>query len=478
MNAVRRVFLSLFISIFAASMVTLASPESPMVSDTKPLGTNSAEVFCKLLAESPRDQALLSKLKTIIVSMKQNTDEKCRYAVIYYLGCLTSGQEKEAESVRQYLRQNFASNSYVDYISAAHIGSPCPNCDGGFTEVPCAKCGATGTCPDCNGDGIRRRPGLNGTTIESKCFSCGGFGKCKECGGSGKVKHTCSTCKGSGSRISEKKAERIYLSLLGVSATDRKSDEGKEDQQILHAPNDGDFDTREADAAAAEERRKEAEINLAALKLRSKQEADAKQIIQRLDARYGESTLLTRHGVRPGEMNKLSDESLTTLQQDMFRQELWNKGFALHNNTIFRLLFLPFPNGFQYKVRDVLRQCYSQLIMVNPNAEGYRLSLQATKPIDDEMNRILGADLGKFNDFNSLELAIPLSANDILQMKINDKILSQNWVISIPFLNPKFMQNVEGGINIRGYDTMPKVYLFRSDKEFYTLVGQEGEVDK
>ncbi len=86
----------------------------------------------------------------------------------------------------------------------------CKTCDSrGWCEQACPRCGGSGECEKCEGDG----DSMNLKSWEVVCSDCDGTGECPGCGGSGQVSGRCRTCMGLG-RIFEKPRCEIRLELL------------------------------------------------------------------------------------------------------------------------------------------------------------------------------------------------------------------------------------------------------------------------
>lgn len=62
------------------------------------IATPETDALCKQLAETPGDTALLTKLKAAIPAVT-DVDQKAKLSVIYCLGCLYTGNNKEASAV-------------------------------------------------------------------------------------------------------------------------------------------------------------------------------------------------------------------------------------------------------------------------------------------------------------------------------------------------------------------------------------------
>jgi len=177
-----------------------------------------ADALCKKIAAAPGDTALLKELKTYI-SKTTDVDQKARLAVIYCLGCLYTGQSKEAASVEAYLKKTFPTDPNMKYLSPQHLRAACQKCGGsGKMTAQCAKCRGSGKCTVCKGRGRRTVQTFSGSKT-SKCTACGGSGKCRDCNGTGKSQRMCTACRGSGGALSRDKVKTTYLAILSPGGT-------------------------------------------------------------------------------------------------------------------------------------------------------------------------------------------------------------------------------------------------------------------
>jgi len=178
--------------------------------------TNPVTSAIATLRDNPSDKALLTKLKTSLVSLT-NRDERCAPGMLYCLGCLTVGDISEGMRVREQLLKAYPNNPQVAELSDSSITEPCTHCVAGKTFIACAKCNGTGICPLCNGSGQSTVQGFHGQAM--RCVSCDGTGKCPECGGAGKIQCICSVCGGRGTVLSQLKCQQAYIRLLQPTTT-------------------------------------------------------------------------------------------------------------------------------------------------------------------------------------------------------------------------------------------------------------------
>jgi hypothetical protein len=175
--------------------------------------TESDELFGKL-AGTPSDPALLARLKDTATTIT-NANDKARLLVVYCLGCLCAGQNKEATRANDYLRKNYPHQPALKYLSEEYLAETCTNCQGtGYVELACAKCGGSGACSLCKGSGTMVISHVAKPDETVKCAPCKGTGKCRDCGGKGTMQVRCGRCGGKGSSISIDRATKTYMSLL------------------------------------------------------------------------------------------------------------------------------------------------------------------------------------------------------------------------------------------------------------------------
>lgn len=173
----------------------------------------SDDLFSKL-AKTPGDPALLARLKDTATAVT-NANDKAKLFVVYCLGCLCTGQNKEASRVSAYLQANYQYQPALKYLSPQLLSETCAACQGsGYVQLTCSKCGGSGACSLCKGSGTMVILHVSRTNETVKCLPCGGTGKCRECGGKGSIQAGCPTCGGKGSSFSIDKTRSVYLSLL------------------------------------------------------------------------------------------------------------------------------------------------------------------------------------------------------------------------------------------------------------------------
>jgi hypothetical protein len=179
------------------------------------------DLFGKLV-KTPGDPALLSQLKDTATGIT-NANDKARLLVVYCLGCLCAGQDKEATRVNAYLHKNYPNQPALKYLSGEYLFDTCTSCQGsGHGEVTCSKCGGSGACSLCKGSGTMVISHVAKPDETVKCSPCKGTGQCRDCGGDGKIQTRCANCGGKGSVLSIDKAMRTYMSLLkGEEPADR-----------------------------------------------------------------------------------------------------------------------------------------------------------------------------------------------------------------------------------------------------------------
>jgi hypothetical protein len=174
---------------------------------------STVDSLCTKLATAPGNTNLLSQIKTQ-VQKTPDLDEKTRLASIYCLGCMYTGQTKEAETVQAYLKKNFPSHPNTSWLTDGSLRDTCQKCAGtGQTDLPCARCSGAGECKTCQGQGSRSIPTFNDSQNQ-RCPACNGTGRCKNCTGTGRTKATCPTCRGTGGPFSPSKVKTKYLAIL------------------------------------------------------------------------------------------------------------------------------------------------------------------------------------------------------------------------------------------------------------------------
>jgi hypothetical protein len=162
------------------------------------------------LKKYPMDRAGLAKLKSLIQASR-DTDEKCKWSIIYCLGMLAMGNTVEGFAARSAIARDYPRQVQAD-LSDRSLSDVCDKCEGGRSKQSCSKCKGSGKCPSCDGDGKGAKTGFNGELL--RCLLCTGSGSCKDCNGTGSRSETCKTCSGRGYSFSLNKCKSAYLSLL------------------------------------------------------------------------------------------------------------------------------------------------------------------------------------------------------------------------------------------------------------------------
>ena len=166
---------------------------------------------------------MLAKLKTSISSVT-DVDLKAKLSVIYCLGCMYTGSNKEAAAVSSYLERKYPDDSNLKYLSKEYISDTCAVCGGsGSVQTNCTSCNGSGKCSVCKGSGTTTIDHVGGGHETVKCSRCHGTGKCQLCNGTGKISATCTSCNGTGCKLSKNKIKNVYTALLRGETPNEKS---------------------------------------------------------------------------------------------------------------------------------------------------------------------------------------------------------------------------------------------------------------
>ena len=206
----RHLFLAAVCSVFVVTATMVIGEDAAK----KPATDDQTKGILTLLAGSPGERTFLGKLRAIITTTA-DAKEKGRLKVIYCLGCLYTGQGKNASEVRADLIQNHPDTLELKYLSSKYLGEPCTACEKtGKVTTDCIPCKGTGKCSFCGGRGKRTLEKIGGGTKTVTCPKCA-KGVCYECKGSGEASaKRCPACRGAGIRPSRKKLKAVYLTLL------------------------------------------------------------------------------------------------------------------------------------------------------------------------------------------------------------------------------------------------------------------------
>ena len=187
------------------------------------LAGGDADAICAKLVQAPGDVALLKQLKSE-VGKATDAGTKARLAVIYCLGCLYTGQSKEAATVEAYLKRDFPKDPHMQFLSSGRLRVACQECAGaGKVAAKCDRCRGSGNCTVCKGRGQRTIQTVSGSRT-TRCSACGGSRKCASCDGSADTQSLCPACRGAGGITSRERVKAAYLASLASEDGDQSVD--------------------------------------------------------------------------------------------------------------------------------------------------------------------------------------------------------------------------------------------------------------
>ena len=168
----------------------------------------------KELLDTPEDMSLLKILKKR-VGATTDPYEQSELTIIYYFGCLYSGETKEMRKVLYYLKKNHPDSEHLKYLTSQYTHNTCTVCEGvGRNKRTCNPCKGTGVCSACKKADAKVRNSIADGTLRVKCTECKATTKCKLCEGSGKEMWPCLTCKSTGQVYSRDRVAMTYIALL------------------------------------------------------------------------------------------------------------------------------------------------------------------------------------------------------------------------------------------------------------------------
>ena len=166
------------------------------------------------LIRTPDDMALLRILKKK-VGTSDDPYEQAELTIIYYFGCLYSGETEEIRKVLYYLKKYHPDAEQLKYITPQYTHNPCSECDGhGKIKRDCETCKGNGVCKTCAQADAKIQASIADGTLRVKCEECKGSSKCKNCKGSGKEELPCLKCKSTGQVYSRDRTAMTYIALL------------------------------------------------------------------------------------------------------------------------------------------------------------------------------------------------------------------------------------------------------------------------
>ncbi len=199
-------------------LVLLLMTSAPWVTAAEPAAsTNMAlTALCSRLLTRPADRVLLGQLRD---SLRDLTDDasRYRYGVVYYLGCVATGNMPEAVRIRPQLQRLSGSLDFA-FLKPEAFGGICPFCTKGEVTADCVGCQGTGNCPRCKGSGSTSFTGFDKKVERRTCALCKGMRVCCECQGQRRLTRTCKACGGLGYRVDTAEVRAAYLRLLGEAS--------------------------------------------------------------------------------------------------------------------------------------------------------------------------------------------------------------------------------------------------------------------
>jgi hypothetical protein len=154
--------------------------------------------------------------------LERNSTETLDQQVLM-LGVLQNLLENQREEARRFFLIIEEMEYELDAIGLDMLFNPCENCGGdGELNKTCRSCEASGKCPKCEGEGLRKT-GLSDSTMD--CTVCRGTGVCIGCRGAGEMTPTCPKCRGAAKVIDQQYCEVKRDQI--VRAVNAEASEGK-----------------------------------------------------------------------------------------------------------------------------------------------------------------------------------------------------------------------------------------------------------
>ena len=159
--------------------------------------------FCTLVDEAPKGE-LQEHMVAAAILLSRNLRKKTAY--MHY---------------KKVMLREYTLSDYGEILSGANLGVPCKKCEGEKTVlIKCSSCKGQKLCINkaCKAGRILSNQVVNGSymQISRTCAVCRGTGNCQKCFGYGEDLASCGSCQENGYVFSQKKSERVLVSVFDV----------------------------------------------------------------------------------------------------------------------------------------------------------------------------------------------------------------------------------------------------------------------
>lgn len=217
-------------------------------------------------------------------------------------------------------------------------------------------------------------------------------------------------------------------------------------------------------AAKAEADKREAEIQKKEM-TKSEMDSIVAEALLRAATQVDKSKFLKEFGITADEIEQAVSSKQTSLDRDKTKSALWQRAYPSPCDPRIRVLFLPFPSGLAYTVRDVAQRDGKIKLTLNADEEkpaGKDGETSSSETMPKGTCRAISQGLSKAlppNISNYVSLLVPDDADDVALLKKGDVVKSGEWLI------PVVIQD-NGRIHISRY-------YFRTKKEMDRVSGTE-----
>ena len=353
------------------------------------------------------------------------------------------------------------------------LRTPCAKCDGqGKVSSACSQCGGSGKCKSFNcHDGQAEFKGLNGRVDYRPCPACKGTGNCPKCNGTGTVAVSCALCMGRGGGYSSGQALKTCrdyaqgsLDAINAIRQNHPLPAAQGDSQAANLkPSGNPADKEFADDTLLTQTAQSNDLNGgealeheqdASGEYAGKQSADDAPLMQAAQENdlnggkgleheqdAGGGILVAKWGVTLKEIEKVRNYSrYTSMQRSTAFNALWDRALVLDQRPNARHLFIKFPDGMKYKVRDVSDSSGvglpSMVIMLEPADDA---SEQNIRDAEKNINEMASFSIGLVYP----RLIALLDDTQMRNLNRGDEVRSDGWtlavVISDQRLQPDFV---------------------------------------